>query len=282
MTMRRALASLLLVLGLAGLLASPGVAFAQRSDAGINALKFLDAAAEKGGLSSGIKGEGFSSEDAVLGIIGNIVNVILGFVGIIFFIQMFYAGFRWMSSGGNEEIVTESRQTIKSAVIGIVVVFAAFVVTNFVLNQIASITGPTRPSIDLEGLSGDDVYCSYTETGPICEVMSRNECLNDIGGAIVSRSECEQITPEADPSLDIPGSPPDLGELPDLVFEGRCDTLIEENNDLFPLDCDPANYIPIGQNLTEEECTQAAAALATGGFRTCPEYPQWQALRERQ
>ncbi|MBI2051086.1 MAG: hypothetical protein HYT31_04805 [Parcubacteria group bacterium] len=146
MTARRTLIVALLVSGLAGFAASPHPAFAQRSAAGENALNFLDATAEKGGLSSGIKNAGFSSEDAVLGIVGNIINVILGFVGIIFFVQMFYAGFRWMSSGGNEEVVTEARQTIKSAVIGIAVVFAAFVVTNFTLNQIASITGPTRPS----------------------------------------------------------------------------------------------------------------------------------------
>ena len=152
MTARRILVSLFLFLGLTGALASPVSVFAQRSEAGEDALKFLDATAVKGGLTGAIKADAYSSEDAVLGVIGNIINVILGFVGIIFFVQMFYAGFRWMSSGGNEEVVTESKKTIKSAVIGIVVVFGAFVVTNFTLNQIADITGPTRPA----GLSPED------------------------------------------------------------------------------------------------------------------------------
>lgn len=146
MTTRRIAASALLVFGLAGLLASPGVAFGQRSEAGADALKFLDATAVKGGLTGAVKPDDYSSESAVLSIIGNIVNVILGFVGIIFFVQLFYAGFRWMSSGGNEEVVTESRQTIKSAIIGIVVVFAAFVITNFTLNQVANITNQDSPS----------------------------------------------------------------------------------------------------------------------------------------
>ncbi len=130
MTTQRIFASVLLALGLAGLLANPAVVFAQRSEAGQDALKFLDATAKTGGLTGSIKADTYSSEDAVLSVIGNIINVILGFVGIIFFVQMFYAGFRWMSSGGNEEVVTESKQTIKSAVIGMVVVFGAFVVTN--------------------------------------------------------------------------------------------------------------------------------------------------------
>ncbi|MDZ4221354.1 MAG: hypothetical protein U1C18_00600 [Patescibacteria group bacterium] len=148
MAPRRILASLFPILGFSAFLAMPQPVFAQRSEAGKDALKFLDATAKSGGLSSGLKGEDHSSEEAVLRIIGNIISVILGFIGILFFIQMFYSGFRWMSSGGNEEVVTEAKQTIRNAVIGIVVVFAAFVVTNFVLNQIANITGPATPSAD--------------------------------------------------------------------------------------------------------------------------------------
>ncbi|MBI1961524.1 MAG: DUF4148 domain-containing protein [Parcubacteria group bacterium] len=218
MTTRLILASLLLCFGLAGLLAIPHSAFAQRSQAGQDALKFLDATAVTGGLTGSVKPDAYSSEDAVLSVIGNIINVILGFVGIIFFVQMFYAGFRWMSSGGNEEVVTESKATIRSAVIGIVVVFAAFVVTNFTLNQIADITGPTRPStpINLEGLSGDDVYCRYYNNGELCEVMSQDDCVGpgSLGGDIVSRSECEAINPlDIDPNLDSGGNL-DFGDIP--------------------------------------------------------------------
>ncbi|OJI06540.1 hypothetical protein BK004_02985 [bacterium CG10_46_32] len=145
MTTRRIASALLLLLGLTGFLASPSLAFAQRSQAGEDALQFLDAIAVTGGLTDANKAVGSSSESAVLSVISNIINVILGFIGVIFFIQMFYAGFKWMSSGGNDEMVSESKQTIRNAVIGIVVVFGAFIITNFVLNQIASITGPTRP-----------------------------------------------------------------------------------------------------------------------------------------
>jgi len=150
MTTRRIASALLLLLGLTGFLASPSLAFAQRSQAGEDALQFLDAIAVTGGLTDANKAVGSSSESAVLSVISNIINVILGFIGVIFFIQMFYAGFKWMSSGGNDEMVSESKQTIRNAVIGIVVVFGAFIITNFVLNQIASITGPTRPQAPIE------------------------------------------------------------------------------------------------------------------------------------
>ena len=229
MTTRLTLASLFIALGLIGILASPELAFAQRSSAGESALNFLDATAEKGGLAIGIKPAGFSSEDAVLGIVGNIINVVLGFVGVIFFVQMFYAGFRWMSAGGNEEVISESKQTVKNTIIGIAVVFGAFVVTNFTLNQIADITGPTRPrapiDIDSEGLSGDNVYCSYVRNNNfVCEIMSGQDCLGSVGGTFVSRDECEADLGAGAGDLDFGALPPPPEQL------GSCTARYEQGS----------------------------------------------------
>ena len=118
-------------------------AFAQPANsipnkAGSDTLNFLDSVAQRSGLQtvSGATG----GQDATLKIVGNIINVILGFVGIVFFVQLFWAGIRWMTSSGNEEIIKEAKGTIKTAIIGIVVVFSAFVITNFTLNQVEKIT----------------------------------------------------------------------------------------------------------------------------------------------
>ncbi|MDZ4221274.1 MAG: hypothetical protein U1C18_00185, partial [Patescibacteria group bacterium] len=97
MAPRRILASLFLVLGFSALLAMPQPVFSQYSQAGKDALKFLDQTAIKGGLTDAEKSDTYDSETAVLKIIGNIINVLLAFVGILFFIQLFYAGFRWMT-----------------------------------------------------------------------------------------------------------------------------------------------------------------------------------------
>ncbi|MBU2575722.1 pilin [Patescibacteria group bacterium] len=117
--------------------------FAQeRSAAGSDALNFLDTVAGRSGLATTKDAEG-----SLLETIGNIINVILGFVGIVFFIQLFWAGFRWMTSSGNEEVIKEAKGTIRTAVIGIVVVFSAFLITNFTLNQVQKVsnTAPTPP-----------------------------------------------------------------------------------------------------------------------------------------
>jgi len=109
------------------------------SDTGQNMLNFLDKSAENAGLNVIEAGKG---ESTVLNIIGGLTNTLLSIVGIIFFGLMLWAGVRWMSSHGNEEIVNEAKNTIRTAVIGILIVFSSFIVTNFVLNQLKDISKP--------------------------------------------------------------------------------------------------------------------------------------------
>ena len=145
--------------------------------AGKDALNFLDDVAEKSGL-----GKVESAESATMNIIGNVINIALGFIGVIFFILVFWAGVRWMTSAGNEEVVKEAKNTIKTSVIGIAVVFLAFLFTNFVLRQIGDIAeapASTGDSAEIYGL------CSYAELadGPECESTS----------ACTLKKECEDM-----------------------------------------------------------------------------------------
>lgn len=68
-------------------------------------------------------------------VIGTIVRIFLGLLGIIFVILIIVAGFRWMTAGGNEENVKKASAQIRNAVIGLIIIFAAWSLTNFVVNQ---------------------------------------------------------------------------------------------------------------------------------------------------
>lgn len=103
--------------------------------AGQDTLDFLGQTAERGGLNP-------NSADPT-DIIAMVINTVLGLVGIIFFMLMFYAGFRWMTSSGSEEVIKEAKQTIRTSIIGIAIIFSAFVLTNFVINRIQTISGPS-------------------------------------------------------------------------------------------------------------------------------------------
>ncbi len=109
-----------------------------QSPAARDILDFAKQTAIKGGLTS----PGAQDRDPY-DVAAGIINVILGFVGLIFFIQMFWAGFRWMTAGGNEEVIKESKATIKSAIIGVVIALLAFLITNFIFNQVQTVSSST-------------------------------------------------------------------------------------------------------------------------------------------
>ncbi len=69
-------------------------------------------------------------------IAGTAVKGILGAIGLVFFILMFYAGFTWMLARGEEDKVTKARETIIAAVIGLVIVVGSYAITNLVVQKI--------------------------------------------------------------------------------------------------------------------------------------------------
>ena len=65
-------------------------------------------------------------------IIGKVVGAGLAFIGVLFLILMIYGGFTWMLARGNEQEVTRAEDLIYSAVIGLVIVLAAYAITAYV------------------------------------------------------------------------------------------------------------------------------------------------------
>lgn len=70
----------------------------------------------------------------------NIINIALGFLGLIAVILILIGGFKWMTAGGNEEQVSEAKKWIYSGIIGLVIIFAAYAIATFVISQISGAT----------------------------------------------------------------------------------------------------------------------------------------------
>jgi hypothetical protein len=66
-------------------------------------------------------------------IVGKIINYALTFVGVIFLLLTIYAGFLWMTAGGNEETVKKAKKWLVNSIIGLAIVLAAYSITNFIL-----------------------------------------------------------------------------------------------------------------------------------------------------
>jgi len=80
----------------------------------------------------------FGSGD-LMPMIGTAISIILGVLGVILVLIVIYAGFWWMTAQGDEKKVEKAKKMIYNAIIGLVIIFAAYAITNFVLDQLESI-----------------------------------------------------------------------------------------------------------------------------------------------
>ncbi len=80
-----------------------------------------------------------SLDEAVVGLI----NVALGFLGLIAVIIILIGGFKWMTAGGNEDKVGEARKTIFAGIIGLAIILFAWGITTFVVTQLGTASGLT-------------------------------------------------------------------------------------------------------------------------------------------
>ncbi|KKQ60160.1 MAG: hypothetical protein US81_C0029G0010 [Parcubacteria group bacterium GW2011_GWE2_38_18] len=74
-------------------------------------------------------------------IIALLIRVALGFLGILVLVIIMLAGFKWMTAGGDEERLSDARKTFFSAIVGLIMILAAFAIAEFAIQAISSATG---------------------------------------------------------------------------------------------------------------------------------------------
>jgi hypothetical protein len=90
---------------------------------------------------SDTSGFDMSNVDNPEDMIASIIQYILSFLGVIFIILVIYAGFLWMTAAGDEEQITKAKDIMISAVIGIVIVLSAYIITSTILFNVGGATG---------------------------------------------------------------------------------------------------------------------------------------------
>lgn len=124
------LATVVFTIGLFAFLLHPSTAFAQ------DALEQFGSTARLGQESLPI-------------IIARIIRVVLGTLGIITVVLLLYSGFLWMTSAGDPKKIERAKAIIKNAVIGLLIIFSSFAITQFVLNALLRAAG-------IGGITGRD------------------------------------------------------------------------------------------------------------------------------
>ena len=117
------------------------------------------------------------SENRFQEILATIINVFSLIVGVAAVIMIIFAGFKYITSGGNQESVKTAKQALIYALIGLIIVALAQIIVKFVLNQatnpassssIGQACDPTKP--DPEGYT---CKCTHDESGTTCTLVKK-------------------------------------------------------------------------------------------------------------
>lgn len=107
-------------------LAGPHILYAQDIDQGaLNNLRDAGVSANIAQADPGVASPGL--------FIARFIAQILVYVGLVFMALIIFGGIMWMTSAGNEDRVTKSKQLLQNAIIGLGITVAGYLITRFVL-----------------------------------------------------------------------------------------------------------------------------------------------------
>jgi len=73
--------------------------------------------------------------------VSQIINVLLGLLGVVAVVIILMGGFKWMTAAGNEEKVGEAKKLLGAGIVGLVIILSAFAIASFVISNLATATG---------------------------------------------------------------------------------------------------------------------------------------------
>ena len=73
-------------------------------------------------------------------VVGQIIMMVLGFVGIIFLAMIIYSGFQMITSGGNEVKITSAKKRLLYSIIGLAIILASYAISWYVIRMMTKAT----------------------------------------------------------------------------------------------------------------------------------------------
>lgn len=128
---------------------------------GLMLFLFLPAGVDAASIETGYSIElgTTSPEDIAI----NIINWVLGILAIIAVIIIIVAGVLWMTSGGNEERIQKAKKILIAALIGLLIILAAWGIVWYIFNRLSDWTGDGAGGGECSANSdcGESQYCCY-------------------------------------------------------------------------------------------------------------------------
>jgi hypothetical protein len=76
---------------------------------------------------------GSRAEGDVRGLAINFILITLTFLAVIFLVLVIFAGFKYMTAGGNQDKTTEAVKLLRNAVIGLFIILASWMITRYII-----------------------------------------------------------------------------------------------------------------------------------------------------
>ena len=91
-------------------------------------------------------GQEGEDEKTIFILIGTGVEVVFSFVGVLLLVLIIYASFLWLTAGGNTDQVKKAKNYIRNAVIGLIIVLTAVILSQFIFGQLDRSFGGAPPA----------------------------------------------------------------------------------------------------------------------------------------
>lgn len=91
-------------------------------------------------------GTGTEAPKDVTEIVGGVIKTGLSIMGVVAAILIIYAGYLWMTGRGKEERINKAKETLEAAIIGLIIIMAAYAITYFVVDRILTASGSPAAS----------------------------------------------------------------------------------------------------------------------------------------
>lgn len=69
-------------------------------------------------------------------VVAKVINIVLGFLGIVAVVIILAGGFLWMTAGGGEEKVGKAKKLLIAGIIGLVIILSAYAIAAYVIGSL--------------------------------------------------------------------------------------------------------------------------------------------------
>ncbi|MEI8360567.1 MAG: pilin [bacterium] len=93
--------------------------------------------------SAALKTGAFGGDKNPQQIAAGVINVLMGFLGLVAVVIILFGGFKWMTAAGAEDKIEEAKKLLVAGVVGLVIILSAWAIATFVIDQILTSTKGT-------------------------------------------------------------------------------------------------------------------------------------------